>query len=442
MEGIRRMRLKENKSGFSSNISWLLAGKIYSMLIGMLSNILLVRYLGPELNGVYNYAIAYTAILNGISLMGLDNVLIKEFTKYIYNTNDIMISSIGIRLAGSFISIILLGISFWIFNVDFSQIVMIMIMALPFIPNAFSGISSWFYSQAQTIYIVISNAIAHTICVALKIILVCFKMDIISLLFATAIETYIIVGLEWLFAYKFSKNKYSKKIKRMSYRYQWETCKYLLFQGVPIIFGSIANTIFMKVDQLMVSSIIGDYELGIYSVAVHIAELWYYIPTTIVAVLLPNLTLLKEKNDGDFQKYLQRCMSLLVLIGYVSSAVTMIFSKTIIRILYGSEYIAASPILCIYIWAGVFINMSVLRGNYFVIMECTKYSLWCNAIGAVANVILNLILIPIIGCLGATVATLISYFLYAYLSSFIFKELHIVGKIQTKAFLLIGLGGK
>ena len=86
--------------------------------------------------------------------------------------------------------------------------------------------------------------------------------------------------------------------------------------------------------------------------------------------------------------------------------------------------------------------MSELRGSYFVIMEYTKYSLICNVVGAITNIAVNVLLIPIMGSIGAAIATLISYALYAYISSYFIKDMRSMGEIQTRALLLAGLRGE
>lgn len=408
------MQIKVFRKRSFLNFSWLLLGRIYSMAIGILLNVLMVRYLGPERNGVYNYAVSYVTVFNGLSLMGIENVITKEFKKGIRDTGDIMVSSILIRCMGCLLSFGSLMISFCFFQMEASRIWMILISALPCIANIFSGVTGWFYARSLTKFIAIAQAIAHTVCVLLKIVLVLTGGSIQSFLVATAAETFIVLLVEWLCFFK--------RIK-ISHEFKWATCSYLLIQGLPIIIGSIAHLIFMKVDQLMIGEILGDYELGIYSVAVRIAELWYFVPTMIVSVLLPYLVELKEKDYEAFMCRMQKYMSMLVMLGYLSGFLTTLAAKPLIIVLYGREYVSAAPILCVYIWAGVFINMSELRGSYFVIMEYTKYSLICNVVGAITNIAVNVLLIPIMGSIGAAIATLISYALYAYISSYFIKDM-------------------
>ena len=135
-------------------------------------------------------------------------------------------------------------------------------------------------------------------------------------------------------------------------------------------------------------------------------------------------------------------MSYLVLLGYLSAIITSIFGHFLIKIMYGLEYIEATSILFVYMWSGVFINMSVLRGQYFVISEHTVYSLLCNFLGAITNIFLNSLLIPRIGSIGAAIATFISYGVYAFISSFLFRELIPIGKVEMRALLLKGIPWK
>lgn len=412
-----------------SKISILFVSKIYSLFLSLISSMVIVRYLTPEMNGTYNYAIAYTTILSGIALMGLDNVLIKEFSKKQQNTSKLFVASFLVRVIGTLVSFILLEVSILILNVDYEQQRYIWIAALPFLINIFSAVTSWFYSVSQIKYVVISQSMGHTICLMLRIGCCLAKYGVMSFLIVQLLETVFFITLEWIF--------YAKQKNHVGCSFSMQTCHYLVRQGLPICLGSIAHTLFLKIDQVMIGDMIGDYELGIYSVAVKIAELWYFIPGTIVLVLLPDLTYLYEKKE--FQKFddlLQKGMSWLVLLGYVASLLTMLFSRVIIYILYGEEYYAAAPILCIYIWAGIFINMSVLRGDYFVIMEWTECSMWVNLIGAIVNILMNIVLINLIGSMGAAIATLVSYCAYAYLSSFIIPKLRKIGIIQTKALFL------
>ena len=52
------------------------------------------------------------------------------------------------------------------------------------------------------------------------------------------------------------------------------------------MFSGIAIAIYMKIDQVMLGQMATDHDVGIYSAAVRLSELWYFIPLTIVSSVL------------------------------------------------------------------------------------------------------------------------------------------------------------
>ena len=304
--------------------------------------------------------------------------------------------------------------------------------------NSLSSVSSWFYSKSKAKYIVIAQSFAYSLTFIIKICLIIANYGLFSFILVYVGETALTIIYEWIIFFKLEGNHFLK-LKTVAII---QEVRNLFVQGWPIIFGSVANMIYLKSDQIMIGQILNNHELGIYSVAVKLAEVWYFVPSAIATAVMPHLTNLKLSDSKAFEKCLQKYMSIFVGFGYLIGVLMSLFSQPLILILYGSEYIEASQILCVYIWAGVFINMSVLRGQYYVIMEITEYSMWTNLIGALTNILLNLLLIPIIGGIGAAIATCISYALYAYFSSFLFPKLHDIGKIETKSLFLKGLWEK
>ena len=91
--------------------------------------------------------------------------------------------------------------------------------------------------------------------------------------------------------------------------------------------------------------------------------------------------------------------------------------------------------LTLSIWALLFVSFGVARNTYLLTKNFVKQSFYFTALGAVANIGLNLLLLPKFGGNGAAIATLISYGLSAYLSNFLYRPLFGIGKMMTKAML-------
>jgi O-antigen/teichoic acid export membrane protein len=68
-------------------------------------------------------------------------------------------------------------------------------------------------------------------------------------------------------------------------------------------------------------------------------------------------------------------------------------------------------------------------------MNWTRLHLALDILGCLANISLNLYLIPIYGGMGAAIASLITYFFTAYIICFAFKPLRVTGVMMTRAML-------
>jgi len=104
------------------------------------------------------------------------------------------------------------------------------------------------------------------------------------------------------------------------------------------------------------------------------------------------------------------------------SVITYLASDLIIMVLFGKEYYASSKVLQIHIWASVFVFVGVASGRWLVTEGIQIYLTLNQGLGALSNILLNLILIPKYGIEGAAWATLFSYALAGYFSFWIWKK--------------------
>lgn len=94
--------------------------------------------------------------------------------------------------------------------------------------------------------------------------------------------------------------------------------------------------------------------------------------------------------------------------------------------------------LAIHIWAAVFVFLGVASGKWFLAENRQLLKLQRSVLGAVSNVILNLLLIPRHGAAGAAVATLISYAIADLLFDAVQSETRQMFMMKLRAFYLFG----
>jgi PST family polysaccharide transporter len=119
-------------------------------------------------------------------------------------------------------------------------------------------------------------------------------------------------------------------------------------------------------------------------------------------------------------------------------AIPMTFvSGYVTRTLYGSQYEGASPILAVHIWAALFVFLGVAQGPWNINEGLTRLALVRTVIGAASNIILNILLIPRYGPIGAAIATMISYALAAVILNAFSRSTQELFKMQLRSMIPI-----
>ncbi len=106
-----------------------------------------------------------------------------------------------------------------------------------------------------------------------------------------------------------------------------------------------------------------------------------------------------------------------------------LLARFIVQTLYGEQYAASARVLSIYVWAQFGSNFRIAINTYFAIEGQLGYNLYLRVGGGIFNRVLNSLLIPQYGALGATVASLITYSYVSILVNFYIKELKIFGSL-------------
>jgi PST family polysaccharide transporter len=178
----------------------------------------------------------------------------------------------------------------------------------------------------------------------------------------------------------------------------------------------------MKIDLIMLESMAQPNQLGIYSAAAKLSEMWYFIPVAICAAFSPLLFKLRNESDVLFEMKLRELYSLLMWGSIAIGIVVSIFNEEIIRIAFGERFGGAGQVFLIHIWSGIFVCIGLVNSVSLLSSNRLYQNFARTFLGALINVILNLVLIPRFGALGAAYATLIAYAFTAWLSMLFFRN--------------------
>lgn len=175
-----------------------------------------------------------------------------------------------------------------------------------------------------------------------------------------------------------------------------------------VLFGNaLASSIYINIDVTLLGVMRGDYEVGLYSVAVKIYKLVKQLLNAIVMVSIPRLSL--YVGERDHERYQQLLGSILhaLLVTVLPAIMFLFLLSDYVVLIVGGEAFAASAdslrILCLALAPAVFaafVVNSILLPN-----RGERLILTSTIVGAVVNFLLNLIVIPQYGANGAAITT-------------------------------------
>ncbi|MDJ1175491.1 flippase [Roseofilum capinflatum] len=409
-----------------NNISWLFFDKILQMGLGLIVGVWVARYLGPNQFGLLSYAIAFVSLFNPLISLGLDGIVVRDLARNSEDKDEIIGTSFTLKLlTGLLVIILATSLSFAIKPDNIISNILIVILSIGSVFKSSQVIEFWFQSQVQAKYIVIAKRIVYLGISLVKILLIQAQATVIAFAIVSLAEI-VFSSIALMIIYQIKGNKINL------WKIRLNRAKLLLTDSWPIFFAGITIYIYSKIDQVMLGSLLEDTsELGFYSVAVKLSEMFDFLPMTINSSVLPKLTSLRKRDPEEYLKKYQNYFDLMLCLWLAVAIPTSLLSPWIINWLYGESYAPSIPILSIYVWAQFGSNFGVARSSYLLIENKQKYSLYFSLSGALINIALNLYLIPIMGATGATIATLATYFFVTILINFLIKDLY-----QIQIFIL------
>jgi PST family polysaccharide transporter len=263
----------------------------------------------------------------------------------------------------------------------------------------------------------------------LKVIALLYHASLYVFAVLTVLEVLTASAILLLFYTKLSKNDFPK------WKLDPIIIKSLLLRSWPFLIAELLIIFYTRLDQIMIKNMIGNEELGRYSAAVRLSEIWYFIPGAISVSLYPTLVKLKAESEEALTMGFQKLFNILTAISLLLAICATFLSEYVAMFLYGEEFKGVGTILSIHIWTGIAVFLGTGSGYWLVLHGLQKYSLIQTISGAVVNIVLNFLLIPRYLGVGAAIATLVAQITATIISNALMSKTRPVFWLQLKALL-------
>lgn len=386
-----------------SNAAWIICCRIIQAVLSLFVGMWTARYLGPSNYGLINYASSLAAFVAPIAYLGINEVLVLE----IVNDPDEDGKTVGTAMGISFLMAIvcMIGIMIFVQVTSPNEIETKIVCAfynIVLIFRAFQIAQYWFQAKLLSKYTSIASIGVYIAVSAFKIYLLVSGKGILWFVGCCLLDEALIMVTTLILYYKLGGDKFSFS-KTVAVR--------LISKSKSFIIPNLMITIFAQTDRIMLKLMIDNAAAGIYSAAITCANMSSFVFVAIIDSFRPSI-FAQYKNDRlIYETRVKQLYSIIIYLSILQCVGMMIFARLIIYILYGNEYMAAAGVLQVLVWYTLFSYVGAVR-NIWVLAENRQKYLWIiNVIGAVINVLMNYVLIPICGPFGAAVASLLTQFI-------------------------------
>lgn len=419
-------KIISTKRKFAGNTGWMMAQQVYSMMLSLVVGSLSARYLGPSNYGLLNYGASIISFFTIISKLGLDGIIINEIVKHKEKLSSYLGSALVARLIVSIMSIgVVQGIIVFLEPDNNLLHIVTLLQTFSIVFQCYEVFQYWYQVELKMKYISIATMIALTITAAWRIFLLATGASVEFFALTNSI-TYLVCGSVVIVIFYVNT--------KCKLRFSFSDLKFLLSKSHHYIISSLAVTLYSQIDKVMIGNQIGSEALGLYTAGSTIACLWEFVPNAIINSARPIILAKKENDYGQYIKFLQLLFLGITMLGIVVGIGITMLGQLGIWILYGKDYSGAYWPLVIILWSTSFAMISTARGIWLVAEELNHYAKDFTIVGAIVNIILNSILIPLCGIVGASIATLASQITVCFIMPYCFKKTRNFNRIYLGSF--------
>ncbi|MBI5492879.1 MAG: flippase [Deltaproteobacteria bacterium] len=385
----------------AKNAVFVLAARVIEAALNLAVFALVARYLGIEGFGVYSFIIAAIWVLSPLVFLGLNQILARDVAL----DKDNAASAIGGGIILNILMTIPLVIAslfiILIFSLDRTGIIALFLTIAAFIPRAFIrnffGVIIAYEDMRHLTFVTVVTRVAE---VALIYAVVAFDLGFTAIFTASFLAE--------AFGFIVCLVLFRKIFAVLRIRVDWRQIKHLFMECLPVTISLLLVEAFLYVDVFVLKFMASNADIGLFQGPHKILTRLQMIPMAFFIVFLPVYSRLvgSEETMESFNQLVSKTFKLILIFALPISIFGVAYSDRIIRLLFGEAFIKAADSLQILLWAFPFLCLTTLYRYLFIALKKQRLIVVSDTICVLCNLILDIILVPSYGFVGASYGTL------------------------------------
>lgn len=403
--------------GFDNQLSEVLekAGMAFILMGGGLGfgfavNILLARLLGAEGIGIYFLAFDISSIAITLATLGLNKTVLRFTAAYaslgdwssvrgVYRTSVWIVA--GLSICSTIVLIALAPLIAFRFYSESRLVEPLRVMSLVILPTALLSLNTEALRGLKQIRNSVFLSTVGIPLLSLPLIMIFVDWLGLSGAIVARLVASVAILLLGVFLWRRTVSRYHE------FKSAFPT-HHLLKTSFPFLSVDFTNLMMRRADTVLLGIWATTEDVGIYNAAIRMAVLTSFALGAVNSIIAPKFAALyAQENKVALEKLTRGITRLMVLIGIMITVPLFLFSPFLVQ-MYGTEFLRGATVLRILL-VGQFVNVAAGPVGFLLLMTGHEKVQQNNVLAnAGLNVILNILLIPRYGLIGAAVASSIS----------------------------------
>jgi O-antigen/teichoic acid export membrane protein len=379
------------------NAAFVLGAQVMLKILAFLFNVYVVRRLGAVHFGRYSVVIAYVTIFAVFTDLGMAPYSVREMAEDHRRTSWLLPNIIAIRLVLSLVIILIAPLSAHWLGKNQGMVLGIFIASMGQFIYAFQGpLDSVLTARERLDYTAILSIVNQSVFWGLGVLLLVSGMGFIGLIIASLIGVAVVALLSgWVLFRRLGVGRLVLSIQR------WP---HLLKAALPFGVSSIAYAFMQRFDTVLMSFVLTDAAVGWYNVPYTLINMMLLAAQSIAIAMYPSMVRRHKIEPGSLHTVAFQSIKYLLIICLPIAVGGTVLADRIITFLYTDEFAPSIPVLRLILWALPSLFLLELLGRVADTLHLERSAARINTINTVITVLLNVVLVPTLGLMGAALA--------------------------------------
>jgi len=372
-----------------------LAAKVVARLIALVTVIVTLRYLTPAPYGTFTTLVNYAAIVSVVLDLGFNVLYVREGARHPAEIQRYLRNVMSLRVVMAVGSFVILAIALALAGLSSLLLPGFVLMVLT---SYSSLLRNTLYAVQRLGYEAVAVVLESILLLGLVLIGKRLNAGVAYFVWAYAAQN----AFSCVY---FAIVLWRQKIATVGWRFEPELLREWFFKGLPFALTFVLTILYFKIDQPILYALRQHQEAGWYAAAYKPFEALLFIPMTLLSVVFPVLSVYFRERPQELADAVSRFFKALLVIGWPVAVGLFMLAHPFTTMFLGPAYAKSEPALRI---LSVALAVAFVNNAFIGALSASDRQIsFTLAAGwsLIANVTLNLILIPLYGYIGASWAT-------------------------------------